>query len=924
MSSRGVVRANLIPALLEASVRHGLRVLILVSLLGLGTLYPGVVSRAFNVLRDALKANETWVRTHTELRRSAGSESLFQQLVRLGLVEVVLRTGEIRIPNCNEVRTRLADPDAFASTAISASQRGEQTEALRRSCNSEFGRFVRRSIGAWNDGLTVLAVRDNALSDAPCIDPKGRQATRPKAYIPSDCHRTQWTTETQIDREWRAEGVRGLQPPSAAAFGFVAAKLLPGFGDWLRIASPPSTEPRRIAATFPPVRGRTRITIDLIGSTRAENVSVENGRLVKIDLLCDVRFGAANCSRDARERRAMAWRLEIERVPDAVLKVRIAAEPLAWRPAKMAELQSSFDDLRKSNPDLDLLLRGRSDDPAWPPDSGVETIHAENALALRCIDVEEIVPPCRLTFTVTPTLSERKRGNALILLGDKPLNEIVEGESRPTELAFETGLETLVGMGSFDYLALAPQLSRDLREGATRTVQLSLDPRLQAQTADVLKRAVGERSDRTFSGIHGTLPSAHDGNRRAGIVLIDLAREPGAIRAAAAWPAAPKGLNQWDLLALGSWQPTRNPFAPRLWAATDRFSTPGSTFKVVTSLALVQAAIDGDRTAQDIVKGLDLGGLQTVLSVDGRLSQYLPDGGSCGTVGKAIPNFRGAGTCASVGGCIGGNRLGLRRALQHSINTYFAASAVRLDRDIADQPNRAAGPAAPGQRPFYFLSAAERLFPAARFDLAAMPSARSIVGARSWATPFIIDSKEDPSCNRMQKLALNGIGQAAQASPVSMANALGTIALGNPIRPSLVAGGARRMDESVLRNWPGPAETNDYYKELLAGLTAVVRSGTAAGAFDDFPRILQRVAGKTGTAEPGGKSGTGENAKEPNTVWFVGWMADGPIGQQGSKPELAFACYVTHVGGTGGSVCAPMIARLLASIAARATAAENR
>jgi len=907
MAVQARVHGGLIPFLLERTVRHAFRAAILIAFVGLGGVYTGLIPGGLKLLRSALNENESWVRTHTELRDNFGREPLFDQLLRLGFINLKLDTGEIQIANCNEIRARRVNPEA-GSDAIGA--RDESIAVLRRSCDSEFGRFIRRSVAAWNDGLTVLAVRDDALRNQPC----GDGSMKPKAYIPAECHRSKWSIETEIDGEWRSEGVRGLPPPSAAAFGFLAAHLLPGFGDWLRIAAPPSSERRRIAASYPADQAGGTLRIDLIGMPQRDGISVKGGQLTALQPICDVRNGAKSCTNEAKERGALAWRLEIRRQPSAPLQVGIVAAPVAWRPAKLVELQESFAEVRKSHPALELLYRGPRDETGWPPDAGEETIHSEGPLALHCVDIEEPLPPCRLALTVTPTTSGRKHGEVRILLGDKPLNETSGNESQPTDLAFQSGLETLVGVGNFDHLALAQQLARNVREGQTRIVKLSLDPALQAMALEVLRRGVGDRTDRSFENIHSRMPTEWDRDRRGGIVVIDLNTEPGAIRAAAAWPSAPSGLNQWDLSALGSWRPTRSPFAPRLWAATDRLSNPGSSFKMVTALALVQAAVDGDPAARDIIMGLNGSQFQNLLKLNPQSGSYTPDGGACGPIKKPIPNFGGAVTCA---GCASGGRLGLRQALTFSINTYFSAAAVRLDREAADRQTRGTAAAQANTRPFYLSDAADRLYPGMRFDLAVDAAGGTVTGARSWAVPIDLEARKT-SCPRVQRLALNAIGQAVQASPLAMASIAGSIALGRQLHPSLISGGASLASESILRNWPGPSADNEYYREMLNGLADVVARGTAAAAFNtpELRTMVPKIAGKTGTAETG--------TKEPNTVWFVGWMADGPVAQPGSRPQFAFACYVTHVGGTGGAVCAPLIARLIGMVADAAPRGRSR
>jgi penicillin-binding protein 2 len=88
---------------------------------------------------------------------------------------------------------------------------------------------------------------------------------------------------------------------------------------------------------------------------------------------------------------------------------------------------------------------------------------------------------------------------------------------------------------------------------------------------------------------------------------------------------------------------------------------------------------------------------------------------------------------------------------------------------------------------------------------------------------------------------------------------------------------------------PVPAGTLAYMRTALAGVTDPGARGTARGAFLGFPRDRLVVAGKTGTAEVTGKQ---------DTAWFASFAP-------ANNPEFVVVTMVEQAG-TGGSTAAPI------------------
>ena len=95
-------------------------------------------------------------------------------------------------------------------------------------------------------------------------------------------------------------------------------------------------------------------------------------------------------------------------------------------------------------------------------------------------------------------------------------------------------------------------------------------------------------------------------DRRTTFVVMDAgddARTRGEILAVVAWPGVEQGVPLWDLGALEIGAPGESPVSGEPWRANDATATPGSTFKLVTALAAIQAALDGDDTVRRLLEG---------------------------------------------------------------------------------------------------------------------------------------------------------------------------------------------------------------------------------------------------------------------------------------------------------------------------------
>ena len=141
-------------------------------------------------------------------------------------------------------------------------------------------------------------------------------------------------------------------------------------------------------------------------------------------------------------------------------------------------------------------------------------------------------------------------------------------------------------------------------------------------------------------------------------------------------------------------------------------------------------------------------------------------------------------------------------------------------------------------------------------------------------------------------LAATAIGQGqVTVSPLDMATVAATVDSGALREPRLVTGAP---DDTLA---PKPLDAGvDQALHTLMNAVVTNPAGTAAGA-----GLPAGTFGKTGTAEFGG------GPTPPTDAWFIGFRGD-----------LAFAVFV-YGGGTGGTVAAPIAAKLLDGLGSAAS-----
>jgi cell division protein FtsI/penicillin-binding protein 2 len=492
-------------------------------------------------------------------------------------------------------------------------------------------------------------------------------------------------------------------------------------------------------------------------------------------------------------------------------------------------------------------------------------------------------------------------------------------QNYPTQFTRDYGLLSLIGYDSSDRLALAGMIARSKLGKNNTEVRLTLNANVQKLAYKHLQQELKQVDPK----------GVFNKQRRAAVVLIN--PKTGAVLAAANYPNPPADVHRWDRLSFSKLYPTLDPFGVAAWQGLDSNNTPGSTFKMVTSLAALHVAEEGNDTIDRLVRGLNAKDYFSLTRLAVTRSSYDPDGDD--SVGSPTSKVKNAGNASLLGSmphhdvnkkmvyprlrnpkCAeqkNSRRLGLSEAVRDSLNIWFARLAVMMDKDNL----------ASGGKETHLVAMADRLGFGTKLALAQTGSPLNPLGKLtrhkgrgSVLTGFTGNLTLKTYANSryatgdaLQRLSQNSFGQGVTGTPLQMARVASTVATGYLPQPY------------VLQTWAGKRlDTPDSLKlapdniDLLrTGMKAVPEVGTARRAFAKYyPKGGCQVYGKTGTAQVA--TGRGKRAKRQRyySAWFTGWHET----DEGT-PDIAFACMVSHTyirgHDYGGDVCGPIVARIL-------------
>lgn len=467
-------------------------------------------------------------------------------------------------------------------------------------------------------------------------------------------------------------------------------------------------------------------------------------------------------------------------------------------------------------------------------------------------------------------------------------------DAGPSDLARTTGALAVVGQNPEQRGSLLSALA-DLPAGHGRTV--TLDPIAQRIADEVVTELVSRTG--AFTSSSHRFPS--DGANTS-IVVLDLRTGPsqGAILAAAGRPVpaeARKG-SAWDLAAAGFDTGALAPVGASAWTGRGSHHTPASTWKMVTALTLIDAAIDPDMPPEtaaqlaELIRGTDRTGAARllppkVLEAPGGIcpprqptgDTAAPQAGSCGP--NHLKPIQDSGRGGPLTDESDTGRFGLAEAVAKSSNIWFTATLLK-----AEAAWHAAG------HPF----AGRLALTAGRLGLLDPLSLDGGLGLNLLPRDPAAVEALDAATADMGMLARAAFGQRVQAGPLITAQIAGSIATGRDLRPSLLA---PVLPAGPLFTRPEAAPLLDALRD---GMKWTVQSGDVNGfgrgtAFRYFVNtpIQDRTFGKTGTGQ------RGEGLDRLST--FAGWLED-----DAGQPLYAIGCATTVRGiPTGAGVSVPAL-----------------
>lgn len=455
-------------------------------------------------------------------------------------------------------------------------------------------------------------------------------------------------------------------------------------------------------------------------------------------------------------------------------------------------------------------------------------------------------------------------------------------ELSATEATQTMGLLSLIGQDKHDLYSLSG-MSRKLKEDTD--VILTIDSRLQKAALDILLKHYGSEG------------------KRASLVLVDI--PSGDILAAAAVPLAKSDVSLWDRNSFSKVYSRIDPYIFSSWQGLNKYNAPGSTFKIITSIALLRAA-EKDPRINKAVYGASTNQLaKWGIYTDGRAWNS-----SFSTAKQPVPpvnNYsRSAMRHIAFKQACGvkystSNDWSLIDAIGNSYNTWFAGLAEMADYNAIS-----------GSGEGYLVQTAKDFGFDQVFSLQPdeLPLKRRVpvkdknglfIGRGDTLNAF--GGQMDYTLNfkgiAANQFARLSYGQASATTPLTMALAAGSIATGQFMRPRLFL----RVNDDFVEQPPfkkidGVSKKGlDWLRLAMQG---VVQNGTAKGVFPS-PRkssdLACRVYAKTGTADTDTKG---------KSAWMIGYLVN-----EQKKPKVAFSCMVQNAKKGGAIECGPLVNKLI-------------
>jgi len=791
--------------------------------------------------------------------------------------------------------------------ALDTKKENAKVKTLKRLYFSEPGRIIKREVQRWNDSRTVAAIRHKRISES----------------TPDKSLEDQPWEAFQLRRSGGSNKLRRFRVRTTStvpeAFGFVHGNhLRTGYKQWDAAVGSTHVVAFRQALR---VTQKQTMHIQFIGRFRGGLLTTggQSRRLDKTDVTfsCDPRYITLR-DPDCTEKKARAGSLHLN---------------------------------------LEAV--------DYPSDATIEIHLASVHNDIKHVDGLRVKIDNNNRFTwrpLAPKIAEKK--STYQFYSAQPYHyPLLRKDGRVNACGEALGLVPVIGFDrsfafSINGLFAQSRLPRD-----DFPVQLSIDARLQQHAHRVLTEAMtrpindGEktahRKPSWFAKLQSSLKKSEDQLRRAALVVLDA--DSGDILATAGWPTVPPldQVTSWDLRAYHKVYEKHGHISPleiQAWQILNRDNTPGSIFKPIVAASAASAVTNGPPFLREYIAGIKASQWNSKMAEWDRHEGRLPpayigrprysDGAYTPVPGKkSIENFKHE----PLSKYFRDGQLGLKQAIQFSSNLWFIKLEMIVDRSNAyayDQKQkvwrkeyRNADTVTKKQiienalqeRPIILRRTMERFgftkrlpflnwrdypnvgWPKADYvhtTLSAPPSSANVFNVK-----VMFDTHTE------WPLAQTAIGQAGvQITPLHIATVVASIANNRLIKPKLFN---RLGDQDVhLPTFQSLNILPEVLGYIHAGMKAVPEAGTASGAFHWSRHPDTEITyGKTGTAEVKVKIKK-QLLQDTKSVWFVGWREPKPSGdkQRGETRRLAFACMVTHAGGTGGGTCAPIVAEFLRRI----------
>ena len=847
-----------------------------------------------------------------EPRAATEDKQLFYDLLRVRLL-VPRKDGGLTMRPSDYLMVKAAQKKDLPPPGVN---RAEQGRFLRLLYNSPAGVIVRQQVRLWNETRRIAGIRDN------------------RTLGPQDKNKVYWRAETT---NGHPIATGSLMPET---FGFVQGPTLStGFGEWITV--PKRTKPVVYRTTIPAGQGKS-LTIQVVGNPTKVPRGAKISR-IKLE--------------QHKKKTIKYWPCEIPMLAATV------TVPLT---GKVQPVEITVQPAVNCGPIIfGLAIRlvhreqlKKKDKKVYKPGVGLVAVDTEDTKPEKTFRAAFFGDWYFAWREVKRSKKAVTGGAFTIRTRDGQLLTDNSGKGNPTELTYDMGMVSLIGFGVNDASSLAGLLRQSKIPAGGLEVTLTIDGRLQRIASETMRHYF----TKVFRG------TRFDKKRKGAVILMDA--ETGAILAIGGWPLPQRGATSWDYTSFAVSNPNRDPMAIMAWEVIDGNNTPGSTFKPLLALAIMRSK---RARLMRVMKGLTAGEFPPVFGISPGIGAYQIPGSP-----KSIANF-GNSSMSRYFGRVSGNALcgnstaadptlGVKQAVQFSLNVWFSRIAVMLDIETVDKfiavlkkdLKAKRVPKQIGKLPRTNLM---KLLADIGIDDQNRTDLGSNVPERLGLFRFKTDTAADilytqrlkthitseqekldtwrPIAIRpiyLHRIGLNGIGQGWSVSVLHMVRGASTIASGKRVSPFII----KRWGAEELKPLPAPMMDlpPDVLRLLRQGMKAVTEApgATATGTFNAPPSIVVdpgtganlarnktyakalvairktlkcRAHGKTGTADVG--KGLGYNSG-----WFVGWK--NPVTPDPSKVtgrKIAYACMTTHAMGGfrfGGTSCGRIVRDIVTSI----------